>query len=338
MAYTATSAGTTQLLVPGGEIEFAVLDANETPGGLTKFGITNEFTINIASDKIEKKSARAGVLELVGAVTTSVTRTATLNLAQFSYENLASWLAATKEIQTQTSGSVTNEDIVITKTDASYQIGRTATNPSGVRSITSPTFTIKEGETASGWVTATATALGAFVKQASNPTHYFEATSIGSAPHQTGTPEPTWVTTLGGTTTDGDVTWTCRGLITPVVTTDYTIDLTLARVFIPLTSRIYVGHSLRIDYTKSLVYRETLKTGADVSTTVAIKVIAAPISGATRDWYFPKCTLTPSGDLALYLEEPTFNAMTFDVSILKPSDGPSGEDIAAIYVDGRPVA
>ena len=37
----------------------------------------------------------------------------------------------------------------------------------------------------------------------------FKATNIGSSPHQTGTSEPTWDTTIGNTTVSGDITFTC---------------------------------------------------------------------------------------------------------------------------------
>ena len=38
-----------------------------------------------------------------------------------------------------------------------------------------------------------------------------QLTSVGSAPHQTGGTTPTWSIITGGTTTDGDITWTCLG-------------------------------------------------------------------------------------------------------------------------------
>ena len=59
------------------------------------------------------------------------------------------------------------------------------------------------------WVASTAKSVGDWVLPTdTNKTgKYYECTaSTGS----TGTTEPTWGTTDGGTTTDGDVTWTCR--------------------------------------------------------------------------------------------------------------------------------
>lgn len=40
--------------------------------------------------------------------------------------------------------------------------------------------------------------------------YYYEATSVGASPYKTAATEPTWGTTVGGTTSDGNITWTCR--------------------------------------------------------------------------------------------------------------------------------
>ena len=50
-----------------------------------------------------------------------------------------------------------------------------------------------------------------------------QLTSIGSAPHQTGGSAPSWNHVTNGTTTDGNITWTCLGLGAWAPSTVYTV-------------------------------------------------------------------------------------------------------------------
>ena len=56
----------------------------------------------------------------------------------------------------------------------------------------------------SAWVVSTAYTAGQYVRPSTANTYNYEVTTAGTS----GTTEPTWSTTLGGTTTDGTVTWT----------------------------------------------------------------------------------------------------------------------------------
>lgn len=55
------------------------------------------------------------------------------------------------------------------------------------------------------WVASTAYTVGQFVKPITENRHSYKCTSAGT----TDSTEPTWGTTLAGTTTDGTITWTC---------------------------------------------------------------------------------------------------------------------------------
>jgi len=55
------------------------------------------------------------------------------------------------------------------------------------------------------WVASTAYTVGQFVKPTSENRHSYKCTTAGT----TDSTEPTWGTTLAGTTSDGTVTWTC---------------------------------------------------------------------------------------------------------------------------------
>lgn len=56
------------------------------------------------------------------------------------------------------------------------------------------------------WAASTAYSLNAFARPTTFAGYVYEATTAGTS----GTAEPTWNTTIGGTTTDGTVTWTTR--------------------------------------------------------------------------------------------------------------------------------
>ena len=60
---------------------------------------------------------------------------------------------------------------------------------------------------AAAWVANTAYALGDIVVPTTLNGYWYECTTAGTSHATT---EPTWPTTVGGTVTDGTVTWTCR--------------------------------------------------------------------------------------------------------------------------------
>ncbi|MEK7178556.1 MAG: hypothetical protein AAB721_02800 [Patescibacteria group bacterium] len=51
-------------------------------------------------------------------------------------------------------------------------------------------------------------------EQAKRNAHFYQATSIGSAPNATGSTQPTWPTGAASTVADGDITWTEKGATT----------------------------------------------------------------------------------------------------------------------------
>lgn len=93
-----------------------------------------------------------------------------------------------------------------------------------------------------------------------------------------------------------------------------------------------------VDYAKAAREREQIKTAGTVDSTAALRLISNNVRGDNRDWYMPKVTLTPGGEFPLKTEDPTYVALPFELGINKPDAGAAGQDIAAIYVDGRAVA
>ena len=75
-----------------------------------------------------------------------------------------------------------------------------------------------------------------------------------------------------------------------------------------------------------------VNTGGKAELTGALRVVSDNAAGGNRDWYLPKVTLTPEGDLTLIAEGDDVVTMEFGLEALKPANG------EAIYCDGRPVA
>ncbi len=97
------------------------------------------------------------------------------------------------------------------------------------------------------WIASTAYALG-FIRVDSNGNSQ-TVTSIGSAPHHSGLTEPTWNTVIGGTTADGDLTWTTGNPQDYTIATNFgwietsSVQDTISAVsrWVVMTSKICLG-------------------------------------------------------------------------------------------------
>jgi len=87
-------------------------------------------------------------------------------------------------------------------------------------------------------------ALGAYVTPAVANGFYYKATAAGTS----GGTVPTYPTTIGGTVTDGTVTWTCAGKTALVADTDY--EIRGAGVYVFETATI-AGETWTLGYTKA---------------------------------------------------------------------------------------
>ena len=121
------------------------------------------------------------------------------------------------------------------------------------------------------------------------------------------------------------------GTTTYVAGTDYNVDTETGRVQILEGGAITEG-SVKFGYTPLAGTFDSVVTGGKAELTGALRVVSDNAAGGNRDWYLPKVTLTPSGDLALIAEGTDPVVMTFGLEALKPANG------EAIYCDGRPVA
>lgn len=121
--------------IPRGRVFFDQFDANGVTTGEVPFGNCPDFNITIESEKSDHYSSESGLRQKDASVTVEVNRTATITCDNISAANLARYLAGTVETVTQASGSVTDETITVYK-GRQYQLGKTESNPAGVRNIT----------------------------------------------------------------------------------------------------------------------------------------------------------------------------------------------------------
>ncbi|MDM0003893.1 hypothetical protein QTI51_04080 [Variovorax sp. J22G73] len=112
--------------------------------------------------------------------------------------------------------------------------------------------------------------------------------------------------------------------------TDYNVDPETGRVQIIVGGAIVAGN-VKFDYTPVAGTYETVRSGATAETQGALRIVADNASGANRDFYMPKVTLTPTGDLPIIADGTDFVQMQFGLEVLKAANA------EAIYADGRPV-
>ncbi len=119
---------------------------------------------------------------------------------------------------------------------------------------------------------------------------------------------------------------------TYVAGTDYNIDAETGRVQIIEGGGIAAGN-VAFGYTPVAGTFESMKTGASVTRTGALRVVSNNATGKDRDFYLPKVTLAADGDLTLIAagDSTEYVSMSFALEVLK---APNAE---AIYCDGRPV-
>lgn len=116
-----------------------------------------------------------------------------------------------------------------------------------------------------------------------------------------------------------------------VAGTDFNVDLATGRVQILEGGAIDVATDVLFGYTPVAGSFDAVKSGASSELTGALRIVSDNAAGGDRDWYLPKVTLTPSGDLPLIAEGTDVVAMEFGLEALKPANG------EAIYCNGRPV-
>lgn len=122
------------------------------------------------------------------------------------------------------------------------------------------------------------------------------------------------------------------GVTTYVAGTAYNVDLDMGRVQIIAGGTIAAATAVKISYKTTVKSWTRVKSGSTAEVSGSLRVIADNASGTNRDWFMPKVTLTPSGEIPVIQEGTDFTTMEFGVEVLKPANR------EALYIDGRPAA
>ena len=178
-------------------------------GGLIEVGNASNLAFAITEDTIEQKD----FTQPGGGTYNEVKRISavecTITMAELSPANLARAVyGATSAI---TAGAVTGEALTVYPGAFTPFANLPASTPT-------PTL-VPANASASARANTAPYALGAYVTPAVANGFYYKATAAGTS---AGT-VPTYPTTIGGTVTDGAVTWTCAGKVAPASGTDYEI-------------------------------------------------------------------------------------------------------------------
>ena len=128
-----------------GQLYLSELDGDQNPGSQRYVGNSVDFNINVETETLDHTDPDQGVNQIDASVQTSVTRTGTLTLDDIQRENLALFFFGTEQSSAQSADS-SNQTFTIpaahiadlikrVENDAWYQIGVSASNPSGIRGL-----------------------------------------------------------------------------------------------------------------------------------------------------------------------------------------------------------
>jgi len=104
-------------------------------------GNTTEFNITIESENLDHFDSDNGIKTKDDSVVTQITRNGTLTTDNMSKENVALFFLADVSTVTQLATPVVDEQINNIKKGYFYQLGKTVSNPQGVRNVSSVTVT-----------------------------------------------------------------------------------------------------------------------------------------------------------------------------------------------------
>lgn len=138
-------------------------------------------------------------------------------------------------------------------------------------------------------------------------------------------------TPVGARTVSAVVVKDSTGTTTYDAGDDYMLDAERGTLQILATGAIVAG-AIKVAYTKAAVTWEGLRSGSSGELVGALRVVSDNATGSNRDFYMPKVSLVPSGELPVIADGTDFAQMEFEADVLKPSNG------EAIYVDGMPLA
>lgn len=123
-----------------GKVYFDLLDASDNPTGERYVGNTPGFAIRAASETLDHYGDDFAVRELDAQALLQIDRDATITVDNVDADNLSAFIVGTKSTRAQGAGTVTGEVLGNATSgvllDHWYQLGVTASDPTGVRNVT----------------------------------------------------------------------------------------------------------------------------------------------------------------------------------------------------------
>jgi hypothetical protein len=129
------------IVIPAGKIYFDPFDAAGAKTGERYLGCTPGGTINVETETVEIYCADSPLPTLLDEVPTKNKQTGTITCDDISDDNLALFFIADKATVTQSGGAVVGEAINGVLQDRHYQLGASASNPTGVRVVSAVSVT-----------------------------------------------------------------------------------------------------------------------------------------------------------------------------------------------------
>jgi hypothetical protein len=203
-------------------------------------------------------------------------------------ENLDMATFGVRTVVTGAGGSVTAESVT-----AYLGKGSKLAN----KNVTANTIVVKAA-TPTEWAAGHAYSLGDFMEPTTPNTYRYECTTAGTSAAVT---EPTWGTTVGGTTSDGAgaLVWTCRKM-TYTLTTDYTVSTTAGIThIIPVSGAgITASQTLKVDYDYTAYSGYKISADDATETDVFMRLVGKNVeNGDYVEVVVHKARFTPTSDL-----------------------------------------
>lgn len=132
---------TDKFILGAGKIYIEAESAGVLAGGELYVGDTPGFAIGVSGDIAETWSSDGAQSERQVAVPTRITRSASLQIKNMAMETMAWFFNGTHSAINQTNTPVADESITGVQQGSYYQLGRSTSNPNGVRNVSSVVVT-----------------------------------------------------------------------------------------------------------------------------------------------------------------------------------------------------